>query len=91
MHAFDDEVSYTRIIDPAPAGDELAMPAPRRPAPAGLAPAAGRGAGIQLTGRMTKLGRHEENNVVLAGPTVSARHATVRSSRSASWSRTRAA
>ena len=31
-----------------------------------------------LTGRLTKLGRHDENDVVLAGPTVSARHATVR-------------
>ncbi len=31
-----------------------------------------------LTGRITKVGRHDENDVVLAGPTVSARHATVR-------------
>ncbi len=27
MHAFDDEVSYTRIIDPEPAGDDLVIPA----------------------------------------------------------------
>ena len=27
MHAFDDEVSYTRIIDPEPAGDDLLVPA----------------------------------------------------------------
>jgi len=32
----------------------------------------------ELSGRLTKLGRHDENDVVLAGPTVSARHATVR-------------
>ena len=78
MHAFDDEVSYTRIIDPAPAGDDLAIP-PRgeRPRWSGA-----RGwAKIRPTScptRMTRLGRHEENNIVLAGPTVSARHATVR-------------
>ena len=27
MHAFDDVVSYTRIIDPEPAGEDLVIPA----------------------------------------------------------------
>ena len=83
MHAFDDEVSYTRIIDPEPAGED--------PEPAGedliLAqarpslvwrPRLGEDQTYELSGRLTKLGRHDENDVVLAGPTVSARHATVR-------------
>ena len=61
MHAHDDEVSYTRIIDPAPSGDELPLP------PRGERPA--------LVWR-PRLG--EDTSYELAGPTVSARHATVR-------------
>ena len=78
MRAFDDEVSYTRIIDPAPQADEMALPAPGRAAAAGCRPRLGDQQAYPLTGRVTKVGRHETNDVVLAGPTVSARHATVR-------------
>jgi sulfur carrier protein ThiS len=78
MHAFDDEVSYTRIIDPAPAGDELAIPARGDRPLLVWRPRLGEDQNYELSDRMTRLGRHEENNVVLAGPTVSARHATVR-------------
>ena len=74
----DDEVSYTRIIDPAPSGDELPLP-PRGERPALVwRPRLGEDTSYELAGRVTKLGRHDENDIVLAGPTVSARHATVR-------------
>ena len=78
MHAFDEDVSYTRIIDPAPAGEDLAVP-PRGENPTLVwRPRLGEDQNYVLDRRLTKLGRHDENDVVLAGPTVSARHATVR-------------
>jgi hypothetical protein len=78
MHSFDDDVSYTRIIEPADTGDDLAMP-PRGDQPLLVwRPRLGDDQTYQLGGRVTRLGRHDENDVVLAGPTVSARHATVR-------------
>ena len=78
MHAFDEDVSYTRIIDPAPAGEDLAIP-PRGDNPTLVwRPRLGEDQNYVLDRRLTKLGRHDENDVVLAGPTVSARHATVR-------------
>jgi sulfur carrier protein ThiS len=78
MHSFDDDVSYTRIIEPADTGDDLAVP-PRGDQPALVwRPRLGDDQTYQLATRVTRLGRHDENDVVLAGPTVSARHATVR-------------
>jgi pSer/pThr/pTyr-binding forkhead associated (FHA) protein len=74
----DDQPSYTRIIDPAARG---AVP---RPGPAGPHPALvwrpklGDDQAFPLEGRTATIGRHEDNDIVLAGPTVSARHATVR-------------
>ena len=78
MHAHDDDVSYTRIIDPAPAGDAVAVPARGEQPSLIWRPRLGEDQNYPLDQRLTKLGRHEENDVVLAGPTVSARHATVR-------------
>jgi pSer/pThr/pTyr-binding forkhead associated (FHA) protein len=78
MHAFDDEVSYTRIIDPEPAGEDLVIPAKGERPSLVWRPRLGEDQTYELSGRLTKLGRHDENDVVLAGPTVSARHATVR-------------
>jgi hypothetical protein len=78
MHAHDDDVSYTRIIDPAPAGDEFAVPARGEQPSLIWRPRLGEDQSYPLDRRLTKLGRHDENDVVLAGPTVSARHATVR-------------
>jgi sulfur carrier protein ThiS len=78
MQGYDDEVSYTRIIDPSPSGDDLALP-PRGERPTLVwRPRLGEDQTYPLMGRITKLGRHDENDIVLAGPTVSARHATVR-------------
>ena len=78
MHAFDEDVSYTRIIDPAPAGEDLAVPPPGDQPTLVWRPRLGEDQNYVLDRRLTKLGRHDENDVVLAGPTVSARHATVR-------------
>src|SRR5438552_13712076 len=78
MHAYDEDPSYTRIIDPAPAGDDLAVPAPGELPSLVWRPRLGEDQAYPLGRRLTKLGRHEENDVVLAGATVSARHATVR-------------
>jgi pSer/pThr/pTyr-binding forkhead associated (FHA) protein len=74
----DDQPSYTRIIEPASRG---AVP---RPVPAGPHPALvwrpklGDDQTFPLESRTATIGRHEDNDIVLAGPTVSARHATLR-------------
>ena len=78
MHSFDDDVSYTRIIEPADTGDDLARPPGGEQPTLVWRPRLGDDQTYQLSGRVTRLGRHDENDVVLAGPTVSARHATVR-------------
>lgn len=74
----DDQPTYTRIIDVADAAE-----APRATAP-GIHPALvwqpkhGAEERFDLAARVTRIGRHAENDIVLAGPTVSARHATIR-------------
>jgi pSer/pThr/pTyr-binding forkhead associated (FHA) protein len=74
----DDQPSFTRIIEPAPAGS-----APR-PVSAGehptlvWRPKLGDEQAFPLAHRTATIGRNAENDIVLAGPTVSARHATVR-------------
>jgi pSer/pThr/pTyr-binding forkhead associated (FHA) protein len=78
MRAHDDDVSYTRIIDPAPTVSELPLPARAEHPQLVWRPRLGEQQAYPLTGRTTRVGRHDENDVVLAGPTVSARHATVR-------------
>jgi pSer/pThr/pTyr-binding forkhead associated (FHA) protein len=78
MRAYDDDVSYTRIIDPAPAAEDLPLPAPAAQPQLVWRPKLGDQQAYLLENRITKVGRHENNDIVLAGPTVSARHATVR-------------
>jgi hypothetical protein len=78
MHAHDEDASYTRIIDPTPTIDELPPPAKGEHPQLVWRPRLGEQQAYELTGRITRVGRHEENDIVLAGPTVSARHATVR-------------
>jgi predicted component of type VI protein secretion system len=74
----DDQPTYTRIIDVADAAE-----APRAMSP-GIHPALvwqpkhGSEERFDLAARITRIGRHAENDIVLAGPTVSARHATIR-------------
>jgi len=78
VHAFDDEVSYTRIIDPAPAVEDIPPPARGELPQLVWRPRLGEQVAYELSSRVTRVGRHEENDIVLAGPTVSARHATLR-------------
>jgi len=74
----DDQPSFTRIIEPAAAGT---APQPVR---AGehptlvWRPKLGDEQAFPLEHRTATIGRNAENDIVLAGPTVSARHATVR-------------
>ncbi|HEY2868651.1 MAG TPA: FHA domain-containing protein [Gaiellales bacterium] len=74
----DDQPSFTRIIEPAAAGT-----APQ-PVSAGAHPTLvwrpklGDEQTFPLEHRTATIGRNAENDIVLAGPTVSARHATVR-------------
>jgi pSer/pThr/pTyr-binding forkhead associated (FHA) protein len=74
----DDQPSYTRIIQ---TGDGVAPPPAATPGehPALVwRPRLGEEERFDLAARSTRVGRHEENDIVLAGPTVSARHATIR-------------
>ena len=74
----EDQPSYTRIIQ---TGDGVAPPPVAAPGenPALVwRPRLGEEERFDLAERATRVGRHEENDIVLAGPTVSARHATIR-------------
>ena len=74
----DDEVSYTRIIDPAPAVGDLSLPQAGSHPQLVWRPRLGEQLSYPLEQARTRVGRHDENYIVLAGATVSARHATVR-------------
>jgi len=74
----EDQPSYTRIIQ---TGDGVAPPpvaAPGKHPALVWRPRLGEEERFDLAERATRVGRHEENDIVLAGPTVSARHATIR-------------
>jgi pSer/pThr/pTyr-binding forkhead associated (FHA) protein len=74
----EDQPSYTRIIQ---TGDGVAPPPVAAPGehPALVwRPRLGEEERFDLAARATRVGRHAENDIVLAGPTVSARHATIR-------------
>jgi pSer/pThr/pTyr-binding forkhead associated (FHA) protein len=74
----DDQPSYTRIIEPvSPGAVPAAVPAGAHPALV-WRPKLSDEQAFPLEGRTATIGRHEDNDIVLAGPTVSARHATLR-------------
>jgi pSer/pThr/pTyr-binding forkhead associated (FHA) protein len=74
----DDDVTYTRILGPV---DQPQAPAeaPRREHPALIwQPKLGEEQVFELTHRQMRIGRHDQNDLMLSGPTVSTRHATLR-------------
>lgn len=74
----DEDVTYTRIIGPP--GEPSRTEAPVRQEHPSLIwrPKLGDEQVFPLDRTLIKIGRHDENDIMLAGPTVSARHATVR-------------
>ena len=77
MHE-DDDVTYTRILGPLDqvTGDPVD---PQREHPALVwKPKLGEQQVFELEHRLMRIGRHDQNDIMLAGPTVSTRHATVR-------------
>ena len=78
MHGHDEDVSYTRIIEPSPTADHVPLPPAGEHPQLVWRPRLGEQQAYPLEQRLVRVGRHDENDVVLAGPTVSARHATVR-------------
>jgi len=74
----EDDVTYTRIIGPP--GEPDAPPPPERLVHPALVwrPKLGEEQVFPLESRVMRIGRHDDNDIMLAGPTVSARHATVR-------------
>ncbi len=74
----DDDVTYTRILGPLdtpPAeGNRVSVDQPALV----WRPKNGEEQVFPLEHRLMKIGRNDQNDVMLAGPTVSSRHATVR-------------
>jgi pSer/pThr/pTyr-binding forkhead associated (FHA) protein len=74
----EDDVTYTRILGPV--GDP-AVPAvaPPREHPALIwQPKLGEEQVFEIVHRQLRIGRHDQNDIMLSGPTVSTRHATLR-------------
>lgn len=74
----DDDVTYTRILGPM---DQMtADPVDSQRAHPALVwkPKLGEQQVFELEHRLMRIGRHDQNDIMLAGPTVSTRHATVR-------------
>ncbi len=75
----DDDVTYTRILGPTGGEAPSVDGAAHSDQPTLIwRPKNGPDQVFMLDLRITKIGRHQENDVMLAGPTVSSRHATVR-------------
>jgi pSer/pThr/pTyr-binding forkhead associated (FHA) protein len=74
----DDQPSFTRIIQPvSPEAPPLSVPAGAHPTLV-WRPKLGGEQAFPLENRTATIGRHDDNDIVLAGPTVSARHAILR-------------
>jgi pSer/pThr/pTyr-binding forkhead associated (FHA) protein len=74
----DDQPSFTRIIEPTSAGAAPQPVAAGRHPTLVWRPKLGDEQAFPLEHRTATIGRHADNDIVLAGPTVSARHATIR-------------
>ena len=75
----DDDVTYTRILGPLEQAETPATAAPREHPALVWRPKLGSEQVFEIAHRVIRIGRQDQNDIMLAGPTVSARHATVRS------------
>ncbi len=74
----EDDVTYTRILSAVDAAPPAAA-APAREHPALVwKPKLGEEQVFELAHRQLRIGRHDQNDILLSGPTVSTRHATLR-------------
>jgi pSer/pThr/pTyr-binding forkhead associated (FHA) protein len=74
----EDDVTFTRILGPVDS-ESASGGVPAREHPALVwRTNAGDEQVFELEHRVLRIGRHDQNDVMLAGPTVSTRHATVR-------------
>ena len=73
-----DEISFTRIVGPPDAADSPPLPEPGARPALWWRPRLGEQQAFELSAPRVSVGRHEGNDIVLAGPTVSGRHAVLR-------------
>ena len=78
MRDDDDDVTYTRILDPIEQPPAAAAGAPREHPMIVWKPKLGEEQEFEVVHQLMRIGRHDQNDIMLAGPTVSTRHATVR-------------
>ena len=78
MHDDDDDVTYTRILDPIEQPPAVAAEGGREHPTLVWKPKLGEEQPFPIEHRVMRIGRHDQNDIMLAGPTVSTRHATVR-------------
>jgi pSer/pThr/pTyr-binding forkhead associated (FHA) protein len=76
MH--DDDVTFTRILGPIDPADPALSAIPREHPALVWRPKLGGDQVFEIAHRVIRIGRQDQNDIMLAGPTVSARHATVR-------------
>jgi hypothetical protein len=75
--AVHEDLSFTRIVGPPEHADPLPLPAGGEHPALVWRPSLGEEQFFHVVADAVRVGRHEENDIVLSGPTVSARHATV--------------
>jgi pSer/pThr/pTyr-binding forkhead associated (FHA) protein len=74
----DDQVSFTRIVGPPDAAAGEPLPAPAERPALWWRPRLGEEQAYSLDRERMTIGRLDDNDIVLAGPTVSAHHAVLR-------------
>src|SRR5690348_3762832 len=74
----DDDVTYTRILGPVEEPPATAATAGHEHPTLVWKPKLGEEQAFEIAHRVMRIGRHDQNDIMLAGPTVSTRHATVR-------------
>jgi pSer/pThr/pTyr-binding forkhead associated (FHA) protein len=78
MREHEEQVSFTRIIGPPDAAELTSVPAPAERPVLWLRARLGDERSYELDRAQVRIGRHADNDITLAGPTVSSHHAVVR-------------